>query len=111
MIFLPRSLANGLLTVAVLFALIICERKLDAGSHTARITRWLCAAAVGAAAGFQFMILTPLRPWLGTVLSWSGPVISIGLGSAIGVIAGIACVGIAMKSRENLNISIGNSVL
>ncbi len=110
-LFLPRSFANGLLTLPVLFALIFCETQLAADSRAARIMRLICASAVGAAAGFEFMILTPLRPWLGTILPWPGPVISIGLGSVMGICAGLACVGIASRWREQLSCSIANAVL
>jgi len=110
-LFLPRSFTNGLLTFAILFALIFCEHNLAAESKAARIMRWICAAVVGAAAGFQFMILTPLRPYLGTVLPWPGPVISIGLGSAMGVCAGVVCVVVASRLRAKWNVSIATSML
>lgn len=110
-LFLPRSFTNGLLTLAILFALIFCEHSLATESRAARVMRWLCAAMVGAAAGFQFMILTPLRPYLGTLLPWPGPVISIGLGSVTGVCAGVACVAIASRLRAKLNVSIATSML
>lgn len=98
----PRSIFNGFLTFAVLYSLIHCERTLSRENRVSKILSWLNALIVGIAAGCQFTILTPLRPWLATVFALPGPVLSLGFGSALGAVAGIACLMLARKPSPKL---------
>ncbi len=98
----PRSLFNGFLTVAVLYSLIHCERTLSRDSKVSAILSWLNALIVGIAAGCQFTILTPLRPWLGTLFTLPGPVLSFGFGGALGAVAGAACLFLSRKPSSKL---------
>ncbi len=100
-LFLPRSYFNALLTIPILFALFFNLSTLHVDRRRAKIMQLLTALIVGAAAGFQFTILTPLRPWLGSVLpaSWNGPAIGIGAGCTIGVYAGLLCLVLSKLFR------------
>lgn len=98
----PRSYFNGFLTFAVLFSLIHCERTLSRDGKTSSVLSWLNALIVGIAAGCQFTILTPLRPWLATIFTLPGPVLSLGFGSALGAVAGITCLNLARKPSSKL---------
>lgn len=110
-LYLPRSYLNGLLTLPILISLIYCESTLSSESRRAKFIRWICSCAVGAAAGFQFTILTPFRPWLATVLPFPGPVLSIGIGSVVGIFAAIICLSLASKLQASkVSIPIGKVV-
>jgi hypothetical protein len=100
-LYLPRSYCNALLTAPILFSLIFNLAVLPDEGRRARIMRLLTAITVGAASGFQFTILTPLRPWLGTVLPFEGPVIGIGAGCTVGICAGLVCLMVANKLRAD----------
>lgn len=115
---LPRSFFNGFLTLAVLFSLIYCERSLKGDGKRNVIPGWINALVVGIAAGCQFTILTPLRPWLGTIFSLPGPVLSFGFGGALGAVVGAVCLGLSRKQTPRLltqtltsNLSMGGTVL
>ncbi len=94
-ILLPRSYANLFLAAAVLSTLVFCERTLPRRSGIARAGSWLNALIVGMAAGIEGTVLTPFRPLLGKILPVTGPVVGIACGSAIGVVLGLSCLGIA----------------
>lgn len=99
-LYLPRSYCNALLTMPVLFSLIFNLTMLGVDGKRANISRLVTALVVGAAAGFQFTILTPLRPWLGTVLPFNGPAVGIGAGCLIGICAGLVCLMVANTLRS-----------
>lgn len=96
-LYLPRSYYNALLTIPILVSLFFNLTILPAEGRRAKTTRLFTALLVGAAAGFQFTILTPLRPWLGTVLPFNGPAVGIGAGCSIGLCAGLLCFWLANK--------------
>ena len=98
-LYLPRSYCNALLTLPILFSLIFNLAVLPEDGQRSRVVRLLTAIIVGAAAGFQFTILTPLRPWLGTVLPFDGPAVGIGAGCTIGIGAGLVCLALANSLR------------
>lgn len=104
-LYLPRSYFNALLTLPILFSLTFNLMMLSADGKRAKVMRLLSAVSVGAAAGFQFTILTPLRPWLGTVLPFDGPAIGIGGGCTIGVCAGLVCLALANKLKKQVTQS------
>lgn len=99
-LYLPRSYWNALLTLPILFSLVFNLTVLPYVGQRARIMRVVTAVIVGAASGFQFTILTPLRPWLATVLPFDGPAVGIGVGCSIGVCAGLACLALANYLRS-----------
>ncbi|MBS1953289.1 MAG: hypothetical protein JST89_03830 [Cyanobacteria bacterium SZAS-4] len=91
-VLLPRSYFNALAPLSILISLIYCEHRLrDADSRGSTVLGMINALVCGIAAGIPLIILTPIRPFLGTRINLPGPVISIGGGALLGAILGLAC--------------------
>ncbi|MDZ4834416.1 MAG: hypothetical protein SGJ27_11620 [Candidatus Melainabacteria bacterium] len=88
-VLLPRDFSNALAPLSILIALGYCERTLKTES-TSKFLSVLNAVIVGIAAGIPLVILTPIRPYLGTLTTLPGPVVSIGSGAIIGTILGLS---------------------
>jgi len=89
-VLLPRSFFNALISVAIVIALGLCERSLKTESRASKILSVVNSAIAGIAAAIPLIILTPIRPYLGTIINLPGPVISIGGGALVGTIIGLA---------------------
>lgn len=91
-VLMPRSFFNALLPIAILIGLALCERTLPHITLRNKLMSALNLVVAGSAAAIPLIILTPIRPWLGTFLKLPGEYISIGggiiLGIAIGTLTG-----------------------
>lgn len=96
---LPRSAGNAFLPAAVLLNLLFCLRSRESLTGKTRFYDWLTAILAGAPCGIALTALTPLRPFLATVLPLDGPAISLGLGSLLGAVLGAVCLGISRHPR------------
>ncbi len=91
-VLLPRSFFNALAPLSILISLVYCEHRSRNSDHKSSTALGLVNALVcGIAAGIPLIILTPIRPYLGAVISLPGPVISIGGGALLGALLGLVC--------------------
>ncbi|HEY9756768.1 MAG TPA: hypothetical protein V6C97_16490 [Oculatellaceae cyanobacterium] len=101
-VMLPRSYFNAFAGLAVLFALACCEFTHRCGGKRCAVVGVTNSLLVGAAAGTQMFVMTPIKPWLSTFVKLPGAVIGIGGGIAIGVVLGLLVFFWARKSpRRN----------
>ena len=87
-VLMPRSFFNALLPASILVALALCERTLPRSSGWNKFMSALNLTVAGSAAAIPLIILTPIRPWLGTFLKLPGEYISIGGGIILGIVIG-----------------------
>lgn len=92
-VLLPRDFANALAPLSILIALAFCERSLKRETTGSKFLSVLNALVVGIAAGFPLVVLTPIRPYFGTLTTLPGPVVSIGSGAIIGSVLGLLVLG------------------
>ncbi|MBC7997822.1 MAG: hypothetical protein IAF58_07760 [Leptolyngbya sp.] len=97
-VLLPRSFFNAAMPIAILVSLVFCEYRQKANTATDAARGFLNASIVGIAAGIPLMILTPIRPYLATVINLPGPAISIGGGALLGIILGLLCLSYARST-------------
>lgn len=97
-ILLPRSFFNAAMPMAILVSLVFCEYRQKANIASDAAKGFLNASIVGIAAGIPLVILTPIRPFLATVINLPGPVISIGGGALFGIILGLLCLSYARST-------------
>jgi hypothetical protein len=97
-VLLPRSYFNVLAGVAILFTLAFCEYTHISGGKRCKLAGITNSLIVGAAAGTQMFIMTPLKPWLSTVMNLPGAALGIGGGVAIGTVLGLLIFIWARKS-------------
>lgn len=91
-VLLPRSFFNALAPLSILISLIYCEHRLRGSDRKSSTVFGVITSLVcGIAAGIPLIILTPIRPFLGSVIGLPGPVISIGGGALLGAILGLGC--------------------
>ncbi len=91
-VLLPRSFFNALAPLSILISLIYCEHRLKGTDNKISTIFGIANALIcGIAAGIPIIILTPIRPFLGSIISLPGPVISIGGGAIFGAILGLIC--------------------
>ncbi len=91
-VLLPRSFFNALAPLSIFISLIFCEHRLrESDNKGSTIFGIVNALVCGIAAGIPLIILTPIRPFLGSVINLPGPTISIGGGALIGAILGLIC--------------------
>lgn len=88
-VLLPRDFANALAPLSILIALGYCERSLKRETPASNFLSVLNGLISGIAAGFPLVVLTPIRPFLGTLTTLPGPTISIGSGAIIGSVLGL----------------------
>lgn len=88
-IMLPRDFANLLAPISILLALGFCERSLKRESTASQFLSVTNAIVVGIAAGIPLIALTPIRPYLGTLTTLSGPAVGIGSGAIVGSVLGL----------------------
>jgi hypothetical protein len=88
-VLLPRSYFNSLLPASILIALGLCERTLPRDALRSKVMSVVNAIVAGSSAAIPLIILTPLRPFLGTIIKLPGPVISIGGGALLGTVLGL----------------------
>jgi len=96
-VLLPRSFFNALLPIAILVSLTFCEHRLKGNGKAGTTNGIINAIVTGCAAGIPLIILTPIRPMLGSVINLPGPVISIGGGALTGAILGLLCFACARR--------------
>ncbi len=96
-VLLPRSFFNALVPIAILVSLTFCEHRLRENSKAGTTYGIINAILTGIAAGIPLIILTPIRPMLGSIINLPGPVISIGGGAMIGAILGLLCLACARR--------------
>ncbi|RTL37604.1 MAG: hypothetical protein EKK48_23240 [Candidatus Melainabacteria bacterium] len=102
-VLLPRSFFNICSPLALLIGLLYCEYRCREDTTKFSTALGLLNSIVcGIAAGIPFLILTPIRPFLGTIINLPGPVISIGGGALIGSLIGLGCFKIARNARFSL---------
>lgn len=97
-VMLPRSYFNAFLGSAILFTLACCEFTRRCGGKRCAIAGVTNSLIVGAAAGTQMFVMTPVKPWLSTFVKLPGAVVGIGGGIAIGVVLGLLVFFWARKS-------------
>lgn len=91
-VLLPRSFFNALAPLSYLISLFYCEHRLRSATGKHNMLLGIANALVcGIAAGIPLIILTPIRPFLGSIINLPGPVISIGGGAIVGAILGLTC--------------------
>jgi hypothetical protein len=97
---LPRDYFNALVGVTALVALGFCERNLK--SKETRLTMPLLnSVVVGAAAGSQIVILTPLKPLIAKLSTLPGPLLGIGGGAILGIGLGLITLWWARLPRDD----------
>lgn len=102
-VLLPRSFFNVCSPLALLIGLLYCEyRCREDTTKFSTALGVLNSIVCGIAASIPLIILTPIRPFLGTVINLPGPVISIGGGAMIGSLIGLGCFRIARSVRFSL---------
>ncbi|CAN5318048.1 hypothetical protein BH10CYA1_BH10CYA1_54920 [soil metagenome] len=106
-VLLPRSFFNALAPLSILVSLIYCEHRLKGVDKKVSTIFGIANALVcGIAAGIPIVILTPIRPFLGSVISLPGPVISIGGGALFGAILGLIC----LVTARRFVLPVGNVI-
>lgn len=99
-VLLPRSFFNACMPIALLVSLIFCEYRQKSDDAADGAKAFMNAVTVGTAAGIPLLILTPLRPYLATIINLPGPVISIGGGALVGSLLGLLCLKYARSTSE-----------
>jgi hypothetical protein len=104
---LPRDYFNSLVGVTVLLALGFCERNFKLKEEprqpkekTRLAMPLLNSVLVGAAAGTQIVILTPLKTIISTSSKLPGPLLGIGGGALLGIVLGLLTLWWARLSRN-----------
>lgn len=105
-VLLPRSFLNVGMPLAIMVSLLYCEyRSENVAANSRTIFGVINAIVCGISAGIPLLILTPLRPFLGTIINLPGPVISIGGGALLGAFLGLICLAIARKAQSQIVLS------